>query len=299
MSTKPRAAPLLKIRSRGRGKRYSPLRGLVESAQAVLYAGDWPARFWKVVPGASGIREIRKTIAIPAGAGERCRVAFLSDLHVGPTTPASVHACAVEIVKEARPDVLLLGGDYVFLEATEGVAERLRRLVTALEAPTKLAVMGNHDLWTEDTVVARALEGAGARILVNEAVRLPPPWSDVAVVGLDDPWTGDCDADRAFATVGDGALFRIVLCHSPDGLVFARRYPFDFYVCGHTHGGQIAAPWGPIVLPKGRMTRRFHSGFARFDAAELFVSRGVGTVDLPWRVFAEPDVLVLDLERAR
>jgi len=271
----------------------------VESAQALLYAGGWPALFWRVVPGTSGIREIRKTIAIPAGPGERCRVAFLSDLHVGPTTPASVHAHAVEIVKAARPDVVLLGGDYVFLEATPGTVERLRRLVASLEAPTKLAVMGNHDLWTDDVLVARALEDGGARVLVNEAVSLPSPWSDVAVVGLDDPWTGDCDADRAFGSVGPDASFRIVLCHSPDGLVSARRYPFDFYVCGHTHGGQIAAPWGPIVLPKGRMTRRFHSGFAQFDSAELFVSRGVGTVDLPWRLFADPDVLVLDLERTR
>jgi uncharacterized protein len=289
----------LKLRSRGRGRRYSPVRGLVESAQAILYAGDWPARFWRVAPGASGIREIPKTIAIPAGPGERCRIVFLSDLHVGPTTPASVHARAVEIVKAARPDVLLLGGDYVFLEATPGVVDRLRGLVTALEAPTKIAVLGNHDLWTEDALVVRALEDGGARVLVNEAARLPPPWSDVVVIGLDDPWTGDCDADRAFATVGDDALFRIVLCHGPDGLLSARRHAFDFYVCGHTHGGQIAAPWGPIVLPKSQMARRFPSGFARFDAAEVFVSRGVGTVDLPWRLFADPDVLVLDLERTR
>jgi predicted MPP superfamily phosphohydrolase len=39
-------------------------------------------------------------------------------------------------------------------------------------------------------------------------------------------------------------------------------------------------------------------GFARFNGAEVFVSRGVGSVDLPGRLFAEPDVLVLDLERA-
>jgi predicted MPP superfamily phosphohydrolase len=289
----------LKLRSRGRGGRYSPIRGLVESAQAVCYRGDWPARIWSRVPGADHVREIRKTITIPAGEGGPCRLAFLSDLHVGPTTPESVQARAVEIVRAASPDVVLLGGDYVFLEATPPTVERLRGLVASLEAPTKLAVMGNHDLWTDDALVAGALEDAGARILVNESVRLPPPWSDVVVVGLDDPWTGDCDADRAFATVGEGARFRIVLCHSPDGLVSAGRHRFDFYVCGHTHGGQIAAPWGPIVLPKGPMTGRFHSGFARFDSAEVFVSRGVGTVDLPGRLFAEPDVLVLDLRRTR
>ncbi len=288
---------MLKLRSRGRGRRYSPLRGLMESALAVLYAGDWPARVWSGVPGASSVREIRRTLAIPAGKGERCRVAFVSDLHVGPTTPASLHDRVIAIVREARPDVLLLGGDYVFLEAIPDVMSRLARLVRALEAPTKLAVMGNHDLWTEDTLVARALEQGGTRVLVNEVARLPAPWADVAVVGLDDPWTGDCDGARAFAGVGD-ARFRVVLCHSPDGLLFAEDHSFDLFVCGHTHGGQLAAPWGPIVLPKGEMCRRFPSGFARFKAADVFVSRGVGSVDLPGRLFAEPDVLVLDLERA-
>jgi predicted MPP superfamily phosphohydrolase len=286
----------LKLRSRGRGRRFSPWRGLLESVLAVSYRGDWPARFWGLVPGAAHVREIRRTVAVPGGAAGRCRIAFLSDLHVGPTTPESVHARAVDIVRAAGPDVVLLGGDYVFLEATPTVVDRLRRLVAALEAPTKLAVMGNHDLWTEDALVAGALESGGARVLVNEAARLPPPWSDVVVVGLDDPWTGDCDADRAFASADDAA-FRIVLCHSPDGLVFARTHRFDFYVCGHTHGGQIAAPWGPIVLPTGMIMRRFHGGFAPFGSAEVFVSRGVGTVDLPGRLFAEPDVLVLDLER--
>jgi uncharacterized protein len=287
---------MLKLRSRGRGRRYSPMRGVIESTLAVLYAGDWPARLWSRARGSSTVRVIRRTMPIPSGDGGRCRVAFVSDLHVGPTTPASLHDRVISIVQEARPDVLLLGGDYVYLEATPDVVGRLARLVTALAAPTKLAVMGNHDLWTEDALVARALEKGGARVLVNDVVRLPAPWGDVAVVGLDDPWTGDCDGTRAFARVGD-ARFRVVLCHSPEGLLFAAAHPFDLYVCGHTHGGQHAAPWGPIVLPKGKMCRRFPSGFARFNDAEVFVSRGVGSVDLPGRLFAEPDVLVLDLER--
>ena len=227
VATKGRGKPsVLKLRSRGRGRRYSPLRGLLESTLAVLYAGDWPARLWSRVPGSTSVREIRRTLTIPAGEGGRCRVAFVSDLHVGPTTSPSLHEGLIAIVRAARPDVLLLGGDYVYLEATSDVVARLARLVTALEAPTKLAVMGNHDLWTEDTLVAGALEQGGARVLVNDVARLPDPWGDVAVVGLDDPWTGDCDGAQAFARVGD-ARFRVVLCHSPDGLLSVTAHPFE------------------------------------------------------------------------
>jgi len=79
--------------------------------------------------------------------------------------------------------------------------------------------------------------------------------------------------------------------------LYAAPRDFDVFVCGHTHGGQIAAPWGPIILPAGEMCRRFPSGFGSFNSAQVFVSRGVGTVDLAVRLFAPPDVLVLDLER--
>jgi predicted MPP superfamily phosphohydrolase len=157
-------------------------------------------------------------------------------------------------------------------------------------------VLGNHDLWTRDAEIVRTLSSAGARVLINEAVPLPAPWSDVVVLGLDDPWTGRCDPQAAAQRL-DGQLFRIVLCHSPDGLGLLAGLRFDIYLAGHTHGGQIAAPWGPIVLPHGRMCSRFPAGLARFDEGVVYVSRGVGTVELPLRTFAPPDIMVLDLVR--
>jgi predicted MPP superfamily phosphohydrolase len=72
---------------------------------------------------------------------------------------------------------------------------------------------------------------------------------------------------------------------------------FDLFLAGHTHGGQIAAPWGPIVLPHGRMCSQYPSGFAQLESGVVYVSRGVGTVELPMRTFAPPDVMLLDLLR--
>ena len=271
-------------------------RALLESFLEAAYVGDWPARLWSVVPGVAEVSVTRHSLTLPSGAGQRCRLAFVSDIHVGPTTPASLLENAFAAIRQALPDVLLLGGDYVFLDAVPHRLSLLRSLVESVPARLKLAVLGNHDLWTLDGEIVRALSSAGARVLINEAAVLPSPWSDIVVVGLDDPWTGRCDP-LAAARQLDAQPYRIVLCHSPDGLGLLAGLRFDLYLAGHTHGGQIAAPWGPIVLPHGQMCSRFPAGFARFADAVVYVSRGVGAVELPIRTFAPPDILVLDLVR--
>jgi hypothetical protein len=89
-----------------------------------------------------------------------------------------------------------------------------------------------------------------------------------------------------------------VLCHSPDGLGRLAGLRFDVFIAGHTHGGHVAAPWGPIVLPHGTLCRRFAAGPASCDGGWICVSRGLGGVEVPVRTFAPPDIMLLDLSRS-
>ena len=286
----------VRLRAAGRGGGYSPWRGLFESLLRVVYRGDWPARLWSFVPGAHEVVVARYRLDLPAGTGRPLRVAFVSDLHAGPTTPEPVLRAGFEAVRAANPDVLLLGGDYVFLDAEPQRLALIEDLVASVGCPTKLAVLGNHDLWACDPAIANALARGGARVLVNESIRLPEPWSDVAVIGLDDPGTGICDSAGAAAQL-DGQPFRIVLCHSPDGLLHLSGERFDVFLAGHTHGGQVAAPWGPVVLPHGALCRQFSAGPATLNGGWICVSRGLGGVEVPVRTFAPPDIVVLELSR--
>jgi predicted MPP superfamily phosphohydrolase len=288
---------MLKLRATGRGRRYTRLRGLVESAQSLAYAGDWPARLLGQVPAASRVRVLRHSFEMlpgrPAHEGQRrLRLAFISDLHLGPLTPMKLIEASFARLQEAQPDVLVMGGDYVSLEVTEAVAERLAALVGAFRAPLKLAVLGNHDLWTRHELIEQALAAGGARVLLNESVRLPAPHHDVVIVGLDDPWTGQVDPDKAFA--GADAPVKIVLTHAPESVPLVEGRGVGLLMCGHTHGGQVAAPWGPIMV-EGRLSRRWPFGLHQVNGMHLFVSRGVGYSDLPLRSFAPSDVAVIDL----
>jgi uncharacterized protein len=103
---------------------------------------------------------------------------------VGPTTPLALLERVFDRIRGEQPDVLLLGGDYVYLDATPDRLLVLRQLVESVSSAITLAVLGNHDLWTWDGAIADALSSAGASVLVNQAVALPTPWSDVVVIGL-------------------------------------------------------------------------------------------------------------------
>ena len=265
---------------------------MVERALRVAYRGDWPARLWASVPWSRDVRMVRRTIPLLSRGAAPIRFGFISDIHIGPTTPPALLDAAFDALARARLDVLLLGGDYVFLDATNEKAARLAALVSRVPAKTKLAVLGNHDLWTHHARLERALESVNVQLLTNAHANVA---SDCAVVGLDDPWTGHIDAERAMRDVTASAI--VVLCHSPDGLPNALthvRRDRALYVCGHTHGGHVSTPWGPIIVP-GRVGKKYPHGFHDVPPFMLHVSRGVGATEVPVRTFAPPEIAILDV----
>src|SRR5690606_27250314 len=200
--------------------------------------GDWPARLRQHLPDQPQLCSYRLPLLAPGSAP--LRVGFASDLHLGPTTPTRQVEAGLALLNDSallngsQLDVLLLGGDYVFLDATRERARTLASLVANVRATTKLAVMGNHDLWTDHPKLERALEQVDVQVLVNQRVRLPAPHGDVSVIGLDEPWTGERDPSPALDPRGAPSV-RIVLCHSPDGLGLlqaALKQPVDLFLCG-------------------------------------------------------------------
>jgi hypothetical protein len=162
----------------------------------------------------------------------------------------------------------------------------------------KYAVLGNHDLWSDDEYITRQLASAGVEVLVNQGFPLLPPFDCVSICGIDDPWTGRADVARAFANANP---VRIFLTHSPDGLLLLDNEQFDVGFAGHTHGGQIALRDGtPIISAGGPLSRTHARG--RFEIpgnGPLIVSRGVGCSSIPVRINADPELVICTLRPAQ
>ena len=291
------------LRACGRGRSYTRTRGVVEATLSVAYARAWPGRVWGLFPGATAVRLVEHDLPIlppgPPGAARRpLRLGFASDLHIGPTTPQRTLDNAFARLAAADLDVLILGGDYVFLAATPARVSELRERVARVPARVKVAVMGNHDLWTFHDRIEQALAEAGVTVLINDALRLPAPYDDVALVGLDDPWTGAPDLPRALAGAA-GSPLKLGICHSPEVMpILHGNTDLRLMLCGHTHGGQVARPGYRPFWVLGRCGRKWPHGLHEVDGLHLFVSRGVGGIEVPVRFYAPPDVAVFTLRAA-
>jgi len=288
-----------KLAAKGRGRHYTFKRALMERTLGALYGHDWPARLWSLVPGSVEVTLTRHSLAVLPPWAEPLRIGFASDLHLGPTTPDELLDSAFQQLAELDPDVLFLGGDYVFLDATEAHAKRLKQLIARVKTPAKYAVLGNHDLWTDHTVIERALTEAGCELLINECARMKGPHSKIAVIGLDEPWTGDADPSVALAACeAFGVETRLLLCHSPDGFLLVPK-GIALYTAGHTHGGHLALPGGKaVVLPPGPGSRHWPRGLHAHGDGYVFVSRGLGATEVPVRSFSAPEIALITLTPA-
>lgn len=237
------------------------------------------------------------------------RIAVIADLHHWPGVALSHVGRAVHMANGADPDLTVLLGDYSvsFETVLHGWSARtydraLRELTPPLSALRArdgvLAVLGNHDHYAGVERTVAWLPTIGARLLRNAGVVVARDEARLVVGGVDDWFEGTVDPWGGCRGLPDDAP-TVVLSHVPDGVLAldpARRV--DLVLSGHTHGGQFVVPgWGAPVTFSGVATRRNPSGWVPNPRAPLYVSNGVG-VQLPGRIFAAPEVVLVELAPA-
>ncbi|HXG89431.1 MAG TPA: metallophosphoesterase [Vicinamibacterales bacterium] len=215
------------------------------------------------------------------------RIGLITDVHHSSTVSAQDVARAVEMLRAAEVDLVVLGGDYVtFGNRTfvEPVAELLAPLANAPNG--SFAVLGNHD---DDRDMATALVRRGFVVLKDQRTTLTIRNESIDVVGLRF-WTRQVQHITQVLK-GTGAN-TILLAHDPRRLRQAAQLDVPLVLSGHTHGGQILLP-GVGALA----AREFPvlAGLGREANTSLFVSRGVGTVYIPVRINCPPEIAVLTL----
>jgi predicted MPP superfamily phosphohydrolase len=220
----------------------------------------------------------------------------ISDLHVGRHVADRDIETGLELVRRAKPDLLVVTGDIVDHDArlTPSIARRLADLSVR---DGVAAILGNHDYYAGASDVVAALEAAGISALVNggRLVR-GGDGGGFALLGVDDRWSprygyDGPSLDRALADV-PGDVPRILLSHQPPTIhAWAGRVALQ--LSGHTHGGQINPGFRPAEL-----FFPYVAGAYQVEGTMLYVNRGFGTVGPPSRVGAPPEVTRLVLVSA-
>ncbi len=221
------------------------------------------------------------------------RVIQLSDLHRSWCVSEAFIAQIVARTNALRPDLILLTGDFV--TRSSGYAESCMRQLRDLRAPMGLyAVLGNHDYWCDHRkgapVIARHLADIGVDLLTNRSVRLE---HNLRLVGIDDGSSGNPNLPLAFERMEPEEAV-LAMTHNPMLFPLLSRYPC-ITLAGHTHGGQVNVPIITDAIVGSRT--RFIRGWYDVPNApgRLYISRGLGTVHVPLRLNAAPEIALFTL----
>lgn len=228
------------------------------------------------------------------------KVALISDLHYGPYTGEHEIGAAVRAANELKPDVVFLLGDYVteplMGDPTRGAkkAEPCAQVLSRLRSPYGcFAVLGNHDYATDPEFVAEALVAHGALLLRNGNRTIERDGSRLWLVGINDAMFGKAALEQGIKGIPANEP-KLLLVHEPDFADEASRYGIDVQFSGHSHGGQIRFPgMHPLWLPP--LAKKYYRGYYRIGDLQLYTNRGIGTVALPLRFCASPEVTLVTL----
>jgi len=220
------------------------------------------------------------------------RVAQLTDIHRSWLVAAEQIRAAVARCNRLSPDLVVLTGDFVtrYADYIRSCAPELARLHSPYGT---LAVLGNHDYWSEAGIITAALEGEGIAVLVNRSVEAAPGFW---VSGLDDSWAGAPDLDRALENVPPN-VSPLMLTHNPHICDAAMVRPMVI-LCGHTHGCQVYfPPFSQMLLPGMRDLRYVRGWYAR-GGGQIYVNRGLGVTGMPIRFCSRPEISLFTLRAA-
>lgn len=222
------------------------------------------------------------------------RLAQISDLHIGTWADREKLMEAAHQVNALEPDLIVITGDLVTHDPEKHEADLVAVLSALTATDGCLAVLGNHDHWSDRLVVRRILARAGVTELPNSIYSIQREDACLYFAGVDDIMEKLDDLPYVLTQLPtNGAA--ILLAHEPD---FADQSAasgrFDLQLSGHTHGGQINFPrLGALVLP--RYGKKYSGGLYQVNGMQLYTNRGLGTADIQFRYRCPAEITLLEL----
>ncbi len=220
------------------------------------------------------------------------RIAHFSDLHLGGLAPRNHALRIVRALESLAPDMVLSSGDFMDAPVAHITAELDR--FAALRPPYgKYGVLGNHEFYQGLDQALHAHQRAGFRLLRGEWIEAAP---GLLLAGVDDrdghrlghPTASD--ENRALPVGPSGSCIVILLKHRPSTTAAAASRA-DLQLSGHTHGGQIF-PFDFFVRLLNPRLAGWHTVPPRL---RLYVSQGAGFWGPPLRLFAPPEITLIEL----
>jgi predicted MPP superfamily phosphohydrolase len=261
---------------------------IIASASSLLIIGGFINAIIPVT------REYNITINKPAGSVKTLRIAAVSDIHLGSIIRKRSLLKLSGMIKDMKPDLVLLLGDIVDGEIGPVLRGDLLQYFTYPKCTDGLyAITGNHEFIGGANRTIPYIESKGIRVLKDEVVTLE---GGIQLIGRIDR-----DSFRFYKkermTLGD--LMKqvdttkpvILLDHQPFHLDETVKYGIDLELSGHTHNGQMW-PLNYVI----KMIYELSYGYLKKGNTNFIVSSGYGLWGPRVRSGSKSEVLLINIK---
>jgi predicted MPP superfamily phosphohydrolase len=222
------------------------------------------------------------------------RIVQITDIHLSPFLSEREFAYAIDMANETRANIALVTGDLITrpgdpLDACLGQLARLRADAGVL------GCLGNHEIVTRtENYVTEQGRRIGIDFLRHQSRQLRFGKAVINFAGVDYQKMHSHYLQDTERLIVPGAV-NIMLSHNPDVFPVAAAQGYDLTIAGHTHGGQVDVEILHQHVNVARYFTPFVQGLYRRENSSVYVSNGLGTIGVPVRLGAPPEVSVLRL----
>ncbi len=278
----------------------------------VLFVAMW----WGALIKRYHVQVVEETVWIPElpEAFDGYRILQFSDAHVGTYgSDTTFISKIVDRINAIDADMVAFTGDIVNRRSEE-LTPFVRPLSRLKGRDGVVSILGNHDYgdysdWPSDEAkmanrrLLHSLQSEmGWRLLLNESYNVVRGNDTIVVIGVenvgDPPFKVYGNLRESYPALGD-SLTKVLLSHNPahweSEIEDNDSVNIALTLSGHTHAMQIEALG---YSPAWFRYRRWGGMYADKDASHrLYVNIGRGTVGIPMRLGATPELTVFTLRR--
>ena len=235
------------------------------------------------------------------------KIVFISDMQVDRYTNENRVGKLISLVNKQDPELVLIGGDFI-TSTPEYINEAATFAGQIISKYGVYSCVGDHDNWAYrwDTKrslleVEAALKENNIKMIDNGSITLPVDSSSIRITFVTNTYVQKISQVVLDSVVDKENRYdlKIFLTHQPRQFLIdkAKKFNYNLYLAGHTHGGQIMFLFPFKNLSPTMLETKYVRGVFNFGKLTVMVTRGLGMSIAPVRYNSTPEITVITLSK--
>lgn len=232
------------------------------------------------------------------------KIAFISDLQTDHYTDESRTDNFINQVNLLNPDLVLIAGDLI-TTGPNYIELSGKKVGTIKSKYGVYSCVGDHDNWAyrndykkSITEVKNSLKHNNVEMIDNGMRMIEVDTTKIGITFITNTYVSKVENKLLDSLASNcKADLKIFLTHQPRPNLIdaAKKNHFDFYLCGHTHGGQISLVFPFIQLTPTMIETKYIRGDFWFGNMLMIVTRGLGMSLAPIRYNSTPEITLITI----